>query len=259
MKEQNTPLEQELWNRWMKHHSQETANDLIAFYMYLVSFHVERIGSHLPKSVSNDDVKSYALIGLYDAIKKFDPSRDLKFDTYASIRIRGAIMDGLRKVDWLPRTLRDKVKKVEKASQEYEQKYSCTPSSVELATFLNMTVEEVESALHDSLFSNILSIEEKPKQDTGNAKEGLGYNIPDDSAIQPESSVIHIEMKHELTEEIKKLNENEQMVISLFYFNELTLTEIGEVLNLTTSRISQIHKRAILKLRKTLSKLEQIS
>lgn len=259
MKEKDAPLEQELWNKWMNHQSKKTANELVTFYMYLVSFHVERIGSHLPKSVSKDDVKSYGLIGLYDAIKKFDPSRDLKFDTYASIRIRGAIMDGLRKVDWLPRTLRDKVKKVEKASQEYEQKYSRTPSTTELAHYLNMTVEEVEAALNDSLFSNILSIEEKPRQDNGNVKEGLGYHIPDHSAMQPESSVIHNEIKHELAEEIKKLNQNEQMVISLFYFNELTLTEIGEVLNLTTSRISQIHKRAISKLRKTLSKLEQIS
>ena len=106
MKSGNSLLEDKLWNDWITNKSSEAANELIVNYMYLVNFHAERISSQLPKSVSKEDVKSLGLLGLYDALKKFDPTRDLKFDTYASFRIRGSIIDGLRKEDWLPRSIR---------------------------------------------------------------------------------------------------------------------------------------------------------
>ncbi|WP_156289087.1 FliA/WhiG family RNA polymerase sigma factor [Oceanobacillus salinisoli] len=257
MSNNHSPLEQELWNDWINHKSNDAANELISNYMYLVQFHVERISIHLPKSVHKDDIKSLGLIGLYDALKKFEPSRDLKFDTYASIRIRGAIMDGLRKEDWLPRSLRDKVKKVEEAQRHLQQIHQRAPSSSEIAKHTGLTAQEVETTIKDSLFSNILSIEEKPKD--GSQEGGIGYSIADDSSGIPESKMLQKEVEKELMEGIKQLNENEQMVISLFYFDELTLTEIGDVLELTTSRISQIHKKAVFKLRKTLSKIPNIS
>lgn len=245
--------EQSLWKSW-KTAKDDTMNEMIEYYQYLVDYHVERISSHLPNSVSKDDVRSFGLLGLYDAITKFDEKRNLKFDTYASFRIKGAIMDGLRKEDWLPRSLREKAKKVERVSEELEQKLQRMPTSKEIGKQLDMSPEEVETIVKDALFSNVLSIEEKPKNEI-DFNEGIGYTIPDDQAISPEEELYMEELKQELVEAIKKLNKNEQMVISLFYNEELTLTEIGKILNLTTSRISQIHKKAIFKLKNILAKV----
>src|SRR5690625_5160331 len=120
---------EELWRQWINHQSEQAANELIKHYMYLVQFHVERVASYIPDSFDKNDLKSLGLMGLYDALNKFEPDRNLKFDTYATIRIRGSIMDGLRKEDWLPRTLRDDAKKIDKASQELEQKLQRTPTA----------------------------------------------------------------------------------------------------------------------------------
>ncbi len=251
-----SPLEQKLWKKWLENKDNEAANELIENYMYLVTFHVERVSSHLPSNVNKDDLKSFGLVGLFDALNKFEHNRNLKFDTYASFRIRGAIIDGLRKEDWLPRSIREKTKKVEKVTQELEQSLQRMPTAEEIAVKLEIPVHEVEELVRDSLFSNILSIEEKPKDNSAEYKEGIGYSIPDESSISPDDHILQTEIKQELTESIKLLNENEQMVVSLFYHQELTLTEIGQVLELTTSRISQIHRKAIFKLKNTLNKMQ---
>ncbi|MGJ9458882.1 FliA/WhiG family RNA polymerase sigma factor [Oceanobacillus sp. CF4.6] len=256
MNSKNSPLEQELWNDWITNKSGEAANELISNYMYLVNFHTERISSHLPSNVSRDDIKSFGLLGLYDALKKFDPSRDLKFDTYASFRIKGSIIDGLRKEDWLPRSIREKTKKVEQAAESFEQMNQRAATAGDIAAITGMTAEEVETTIKDSLFGNILSIEEKPNGSRNELKEGIGYSIPDDSAVMPDRNILQNEIKGELMEGIKSLNEKEQLVISLFYNEELTFTEIGQIIGLTTSRISQIHKRSLFKLRKSLSKMQ---
>ncbi|WP_106497602.1 FliA/WhiG family RNA polymerase sigma factor [Lentibacillus sp. Marseille-P4043] len=250
-----SPLEQKLWHNWVENKDNDAANELIQNYMYLVSFHVERIASHLPSNVSKDDIKSFGLMGLFDALKKFDPNRDLKFDTYASFRIRGAIIDGLRKEDWLPRSIREKTKKIEKVSVELEQKLHRSPTSEEIATKVGLEAREVETLIRDTLFANVLSIEDKPKEATNEHKEGIGYILPDEASVLPDEQMMQSELNQELAQGIKSLNENEQMVISLFYHEELTLTEIGHVLGLTTSRISQIHRKAIFKLRNTLQKI----
>ncbi|RDW17813.1 FliA/WhiG family RNA polymerase sigma factor [Oceanobacillus chungangensis] len=254
----DTPIEQEHWDNWVKYRSNDAANELIVNYMYLVNFHVERISSNLPKSVNKDDVKSLGLLGLYDALKKFDPSRDLKFDTYASFRIKGAILDGLRKLDWLPRSLREKTKKVNQVSIELEQALKRQPSSKEIAEQMGISSREVESIVSDSLYANVLSIEEKPKNNAEELKEGIGYSIPDEATL-PEMQLLQGELKDELVMGIKALNKNEQMVVSLFYYDELTFTEIGQILGLTTSRISQIHKKSIFKLKNTLTKIQKSS
>ncbi|GIO21991.1 FliA/WhiG family RNA polymerase sigma factor [Oceanobacillus sp. J11TS1] len=251
--------EQALWNKWMASQDNEAANMLIDNYMYLVSFHTERIVSQLPSSVDREEIRSYGLLGLYDALQKFDLKRDLKFDTYASFRIRGSIIDGLRKEDWLPRSIREKTKKVEHASEKFEQMYQREAQPKDIAALTGMTVQEVETTLRDSVLSSMFSIEDKPKGQEGDLKEGIGYNISDTPNLRPESQLIQQEWKQELIEGIKSLNEKEQLVISLFYQDELTFTEIGQVLGLTTSRISQIHKRSIVKLRSILRKISQLS
>ncbi|MRH42284.1 FliA/WhiG family RNA polymerase sigma factor [Aquibacillus halophilus] len=253
MSKSTTVYDQHLWDNWIKNKDNEAADQLIKKYFYLVNYHVQRIAIHLPSSVSKDDITSLGLFGLYDALNKFEPSRDLKFDTYASFRIRGAIMDGLRKEDWLPRSIRDKAKTIERASQSLEQQLQRQPTSEEIGVVVGLSAKSVEEVVKDTLFVNVLSIEEKPKSSHEDYKEGIGYHIPSDPSNSPEHHILKAENIQDMEAAIKALNENEQMVVSLFYKEELTLTEIGHVLDLTTSRISQIHKRAIFKLRKQLS------
>ncbi|MCA0969115.1 FliA/WhiG family RNA polymerase sigma factor [Halobacillus litoralis] len=252
-----SPQEQQLWDLWTVDQDDEAANQLVLKYDYLVSYHVQRIAAHLPKSVSKDDVRSLGMLGLYDALKKFDRKRDLKFDTYASFRIRGSIMDGLRKEDWLPRSVRDRTKKIEQVAEKLEQQYQRPATSEEIAKVLDMKSGDVEEAIKDSLFANVLSMEEKPRDGKDEHKEGIGYSIPDHHTTTPSDSVIQSENYEELEREIQSLNEKEQMVITLFYQEELTLTEIGQIMELTTSRISQIHAKAIYKLKNALTDIIQ--
>lgn len=242
------------WNKWLEERDPNAGDALIRQYMPLVKYHVQRIGVGLPKSVDKEDLKSYGLMGLYDALEKFDRSRDLKFDTYASFRVRGAILDGLRKEDWLPRSLREKHKRIEAAVERLEHKLMRNATAAEVAAEVGMEEEEVESVVSEGFFANILSIDDHSK-DSDDAKDGIGYTIQDKQTVTPEDSMLRQELYKELIEQIKTLNEKEQLVVSLFYQDELTLTEIGQVLGLSTSRISQIHSKALYKLKKTLQQL----
>lgn len=245
----------QIWKEWLETRDEHLANDLIAHYMYIVDYHVERIASHIPKSFDRKDLHSLGLMGLYDALMKFEPDRNLKFSTYATIRVKGSIIDGLRREDWLPRSLREQTKEIESTLQSLEQELQRTPTAEEIAQELKIDKKVVEETMTHSLFANILSLDATVATNEADQDTEMADMIEDDRAISPDEEVMFNELTEELIEEIKKLNKNEQLVISLFYDKELTLTEIGEILNLTTSRISQIHKQAIFKLRKTLSKL----
>jgi len=242
----------QLWLAWRDTRSPDIANRLVEHYQYLVDFHAQRIGVHLPKTVQRDDIRSLGFFGLFDALNKFEPERDLKFDTYASFRIRGAIIDGLRKEDWLPRSARERTKKIEQAIQTLTQDLQREPSADEIGEYVGISRQEVEDTIKDQLFSNLLSIEEKSGENSDDFKEGIGHSIIDNQQLTPEEALMRDEHHEELAEAIKGLNKNEQLVVSLFYYDELTFTEIGHVLNLTTSRISQIHKQAVFKLRHVL-------
>ncbi len=258
MEKQSSPQEQILWRNWTSTRDSEAANELIKYYIHLVHYHVQRISVALPQSANKDDLFSLGLIGLYDALEKFEINRELKFETYASFRIKGAIMDGLRKEDWLPRSIRDKTKKIEVEYRKLEQELNRTPTINEIAEQLSLSSKDVEDAMKDSFFSHILSIEEKPKEYGSDPKEGVGYHLPDYNSRQPDEELLFSETVEDLQEGIKQLNESEQMVVSLFYHEELTLTEIGQVLGLTTSRISQIHSKALYKLGNYLKKAQAI-
>jgi len=238
------------WAKWVVSRDAQAGNFLVKKYLPLVSYHVQRISATLPKNVSRDDIRSLGLMGLYDALEKFDPARDLKFDTYASFRIRGAILDGLRKEDWLPRSTRDKAKKIDAAIEKLEQRLMRNATVHEIAEEAEMQEDEVYSVMNEHFYANILSIDEQPDADE---KDG-SYSIKDEKAIIPEEKVLKNELLEEMAEKILQLNEKEQMVLSLFYKEELTLTEIGEVMGLSTSRISQIHSKSIFKLRQLLEK-----
>lgn len=242
--------EQTLWNSWINNRDPHAGNMLIKKYKPLVSYHVQRVGAGVPKNVSREDLMSLGMMGLFDALNKFDINRDLKFDTYASFRVRGAIIDGLRKEDWLPRSAREKAKKMESQIEKLEQQLMRHASPEELAQFMDLPVEEVYQTVQEHFFSNLLSInEQQDKEDS----EGKTFVIRDDHTKTPEQIAVHSELISDLEENIKMLGEKEQLVLSLYYTEELTLTEIGELLELSTSRISQIHSKALFKLRKLLS------
>ena len=248
---QSSSDEQRLWNGWINDRDPQAGDLLIKKYKPLVSYHVQRIGAGLPKSISRDDLVSLGMMGLFDALNKFDINRDLKFDTYASFRVRGAIIDGLRKEDWLPRSAREKAKKLELQIEYLEQKLMRHATPEELAEHMNLPVEEVYQTVQEHFFSNVLSINEQ-QQDKEDL-EGKAFVIRDDNTRTPEQEVVRAELLKDLVENIQRLNEKEQLVLSLFYTEEMTLTEIGEMLGLSTSRISQIHSKALFKLRKLLS------
>lgn len=250
MKQSTTSLKT-LWDEWKQFKNQDAGNKLVEHYMPLVDYQVNRIFMTLPKNIDRQEVKSYAFMGLVDALEKFDIDRDLKFDTYASFRIRGAIIDGLRKEDWLPRTVRDKAKLIEQAHENLEKQLQRTPTLEEVAKEVDMDVQTVAEITRDTLFANLLSIESKTSEVEDEHRDNLRDLIKDDG-LTPEEQIEHQERIEELTQLISQLNEKEKLVISLFYKEDLTLTEIGDVLNLTTSRISQIHSQALAKLRKLL-------
>ncbi|MEG9296679.1 FliA/WhiG family RNA polymerase sigma factor [Mangrovibacillus sp. Mu-81] len=241
--------EQHHWDKWITSRDTLAGDLLVKKYMPLVSYHVARISVGLPKNVSREDIKSLGLMGLLDALQKFDPSRDLKFDTYASFRVRGAILDGLRKEDWLPRSTRDKAKKIEAKIVELEQQLLRHVTAEEVAHELDMGVEDVYQTMNEHFFANVLSIDDQLTDDDHDTQT---YSLKDHKTISPEDEVLKSERMTELEQTILKLSEKEQLVLSLFYKEELTLTEIGEILQLSTSRISQIHSKAIYKLRNLL-------
>lgn len=243
--------EKHQWKLWLEDRDPDAGDALVQLYTPLVNYHVQRISAGLPKNVSRDEIKSLGYQGLFDALTKFDPSRDLKFDTYASFRIRGTIMDGLRKEDWLSRSSREKSKKMEEEISRLEQEHLRSVTPEEVADHLGITTDEVYQTVHEQYFANVLSIDEKMNDD--DEQQEQSFVLRDDQTETPEQLAVKDELIRDLTTRIKELNQNEQLVLSLFYQEDMTLTEIGEIMSLSTSRISQIHSKALFKLRSLLA------
>lgn len=257
MSGENSQVIETLWNEWFHQKDEHAANELVKHYMYLVDFHVERIASHIPANFDREELKSLGLMGLFDALNKFELDRELKFETYASFRVRGSIMDGLRKEDWLPRRLRELSKKIDKITRQLEQQLQRTPTATEIGEQLDLPAEEVETIMSNTMFANIISLDGQRRRSSNEEEQTFAATIVDHEATLPDEHILTKELQTVLANKIKQLNENEQLVISLFYHDELTLTEIGRVLDLTTSRISQIHKQAIYKLKDALKKVSR--
>ncbi len=251
MSKQYQGQEAEYWDQWILNRDPDAGNMLVEKYTPLVTYHVQRISAGLPRNVSRDDIMSLGLQGLFDALTKFDTERNLKFDTYASFRIRGTIIDGLRKEDWLTRSSRERTKELQRESEKLEQKLMRHVTPEEIAEHMNLTVEEIYETMHEQYFSNVLSIDEKIQDDEHEGQQS--FIIKDENERSPEQKMMMHELVDDLTVKMQDLNENEQLVLNLFYTEELTLTEIGGILKLSTSRISQIHSRALFKLRKLLA------
>ena len=235
------------WKDWQQQQDAESGDYLVEKYLPLVDFVVQRFMISLPKSVDKDDVRSLGLEGLLDALEKFDLARDIKFETYASWRIKGAIIDGLRKADWLPRSVRQQVKKVEEAYTVLEQEKNRAVTDKEVSEHLGITTAELNKTVSEAALSTMISIDQTVQDDSGQV--ALSNLIKNDLAESPEKKLMEQVLKETLANAIERLPENEKITVSLCYFEELTLTEIAEVLNLSVSRISQLHSKAMLRLR----------
>ena len=237
-----------LWEEYARTKSSKIREKLILEYAGLVKIVAGRLGMYLCYTVEYDDLVGYGIFGLIDAIDKFELSKGVKFETYASLRIRGAIIDQIRKMDWIPRTIRQKQKKIETAMQELERELGRTPNSEELAEYLEVTVEEVEQMISQANLSSLISLDEYLEQGSDVHAEPSGRPRFD----QPEQVVDRQETKRILAEAIDKLTEKEQKVIALYYFEELTLKEISNVLEVSESRVSQLHTKALKKMKERL-------
>lgn len=238
---------QALWNAFAKTRSIDARNDLVMTYVHLVKIIARRLLPTYHKHVEFDDLMSSGMLGLMDAVDKFDPSKEVKFETYASLRIRGEIIDQIRKQDWAPISLRQKIKRIEEGYSRLEGNLGRSASEKEVADFLEMNESDVIKTLDESHTFNVMCLDEV-LVDRMKSDEFLVSH--EDT---PEEAVENKEMINLLAKYIDTLNEKERQVIALYYYEELTLKEIGLTLGVTESRVSQIHSKAMMTLKTRLS------
>ena len=226
--------------------------EVILEYLPLVKYIAYRIAGRLPSHLEVDDLINSGLIGLMDAMQKFDPSKKIKFKTYAEFRIRGAILDELRNLDWVPRSLRQKINRVENAFKSLESQLGRPAEDEEVAFQLDMPVEEFQKILDESKGLSLISIEDIRVDEDENGRTNLLTFLADKTLLNPADSYNLDQVYHIVANTIDELPEKERLVISLYYYDELTMKEIGEILNVTESRVSQIHTKAIIRLRNKL-------
>jgi RNA polymerase sigma factor FliA len=239
----------ELWRRYKGSGSDRAREQLVVAYSPLVKYVAGRMSSGLPAHVEESDLISYGLIGLINAIERFDPDREIKFETYAIARIKGAIIDELRALDWVPRSVRARARDIERAMAELERKLRRAPTDEEIAAKLGITEEELGASLTEISRSSIAALDELWTVSDGGDSVALIDTIEDTTGPEPQSALAETEMREALGEAIARLPEREKLVVTLYYYEELTLREIGEVLGVTESRVSQLHTKAILRLK----------
>jgi len=245
-----------LWRQYKETSNPAIREKLILKFSSFVKYVAGRMAINLPSNVEYDDLVSYGIFGLLDAIEKFDPERNVKFKTYAKTRIRGAILDELRVLDWTPRSIRQKSKQLEKALLDLEAQLGREPSDDEIAAQLQISVKELHRLYDDTKQSLMMSLDEGDPEGEGNVSRK--DFLEDVHLITPEKNAERNELKRILAEEITKLSERERLVIVLYYFEQLTSKEIGKILGVSDSRISQLHTKAVLRLRGRLARFRNI-
>lgn len=250
---QDKAKEFDKWILWKQEGNKDAEVELITRFLPLVTKVANRLAIGLPNTVDKDDLISFGRFGLLDALQKFDYTRGLQFETYAMWRIRGAMIDGLRENDWIPRTVRDKAKKIEEAYNILEQRNLRVPTDLEVCEYLGMTEKELQQVLFDTSLASMVSIDEAVG-DEDEQKTARHSYVVDEVTPRPEAIAESNSLKEVLTKTIDKLPEKERLVVSLFYFEEMTLSEIAEIMSLSPSRISQLHSKAIFRLRSSLTR-----
>lgn len=237
----------ELWGEFVANPTQEIRDRLVLHYAPLVKYVAGRVGTGLPTHVETSDLVQSGIFGLVDAISKFDPSRGWKFETYAMQRIRGAILDDLRSQDWVPRVVRTRAREVERALEGLGAKLHRTPTDSELAAEMQISVDDLRELYGQLRLTSVVALDELVStREPGNT---VADALPDDGAVDPVSMLVDQDNRRQLAEAISQLAERDRTVVSLYYFERLTLAEIGKVLGVTESRVSQLHTRAVLRLR----------
>ncbi len=243
-----------VWQEYQKTKSPQLKEKLIVEYAPLVKYVASRLSLMLGQYIDFDDLVGYGVFGLIDAVDKFDYDKGFKFETYASLRIRGAIIDNIRKLDWVPRSVRQISKDVEKAITSLEMKLGREPNDKEIAIELCVSEDEVRDMIKKASVSSLVSLDEFSEQNNGQVNISSG----DKESFSPEGELSKKEIKEMLVSALETLTEKEKIVINLYYFDELTLKEISKVLDVSESRVSQIHSKAIVKLNTKLGKYRDI-
>ena len=241
-----TADKEKLWDAYRQKKTQETREQLIIEYAQLVKLVAGRLSMYLGHNVEYDDLVSYGIFGLIDAIDKFDLEKNVKFETYASLRIRGAILDQIRKMDWIPRSVRQRQRKIDEAMKQIEMRTGKTASDEELAKQLGLTDEELCSWQTQLKVTHVVSLNEFEE----NGPEPMIDSAHPVRFSQPEEVVEEAELKEKLAESLELLTEKERRVIELYYYEDMTLKEISKILEVSESRISQLHTKALNKMRK---------
>lgn len=239
-----------LWDDYAKTRSAELKELIILEYAPLVKLVAGRLSMYLGYNVEYDDLVGYGIFGLIDAIDKFDYSKEVKFETYASLRIRGSILDQIRKMDWIPRTIRQKQKKIDAAMREIENAEGRTATDAEISEKLGISDSEFLEWQSQMKLTNVISLNEYLEQGTEVSNEKL----ENQSFVAPEDVMEQKELKQILLDSLELLTEKEKRVIELYYYEDLTLKEISHVLEVSESRISQLHTRGLQKMKNRLGK-----
>lgn len=237
-----------LWEEYIKTKSEKLREQIIIEYVPLVKLVAGRLNMYLGYTVEYDDLVSYGVFGLIDAIDKFDYEKGIKFETYASLRIRGSILDQIRKMDWIPRSVRQKQKQIENAVAKLEKEKGASLKDRDIADELGLSLDEYRGWAGLANISNIASLDEFMEQGTENGVK----EFQNTTYLEPEQAVDRAEVKKMLMEALELLTEKEKKVVLLYYYEELTLKEVARVLEVSESRISQLHSKALEKMKKHL-------
>ncbi|MCI6798547.1 MAG: RNA polymerase sigma factor WhiG [Treponema sp.] len=249
--------EDELWLEYRKTKSPQLRDKFIRQYMPLVKYVAGKLAVGMPGSVEFDDLVGFGQFGLLDAIEKFDPGKNVKFKTYAVTRIRGAIFDELRQLDWVPRSVRQKSREIEDTIVELESKLGRTATDAEIAEKLGVSESEYQQTVMKVSGTSVLSLNDVWYSGNDNDHMSIGDSIESPSSLNPDVIVEREEIRKVIIEAINELPEKEKMVIVLYYHEDLTFKEIGQVLEVSESRISQLHTKANLRLRAKLTNLRK--
>ncbi len=248
--------EETLWKKYKQTQDAEIREYIIEKYSPLVKYVAGKISTGMPQSVEFDDLISYGVFGLLDAINKFDIERGIKFKTYAMTRIRGAIFDELRNFDWIPRSIRQKAKQVEQVVTDLENKLGRPVEDEEIAKEMGITDDELQELMLQLSGTSMVSLNDIWYLGDDNDEVTIMETLQSPSAMNPEVLIEKEEIKDVIVEAIKKLPDKEKKVIVLYYYEDLTLKEIGQVLDVTESRVSQLHTKAIMRLRGRLNTIK---
>jgi RNA polymerase sigma factor for flagellar operon FliA len=249
--------EEELWLQYRKNRDPKIRDAFIRQYSPLVKYVAGKVAVGMPHNVEFDDLVGFGVFGLLDAIDKFDPDKNVKFKTYAVTRIRGAIFDELRSIDWVPRSVRQKTREVEDAIGSLEAQLGRTATDQEIASFMGMDEAEYLKTIMKISGTSIISLNDLWFSGDEHDKVSIGDSIESPSSLNPDVMVEKDEIRRVIVEAINSLPEKEKKILVLYYYEDLTLKEIGQVLEVTESRVSQLHTKAILRLRSKLTNIRK--